>query len=226
MNIVFKFVDKHLVDFNVQLGKDNFYVSCIYGEPVRKNMPKLWERLSRIGAYRKEPWCMMGDFNDIRHNGEKIGGPRRSEASFQPFNDMLEIGEMVELQSTVNSFTWGGERGTLSIQSKLDRCFGNKKWFQLYPASNQVFLDKRGSDHRPVLVKLISASEPYRGSFRFDGRFLYKDGVKEEIKKAWLTNHPLFKAKVSDRLKRCRKSLSKWKEKQNLNSRAVVVNFF
>lgn len=133
---------------------------------------------------------------------------------------------MVELQSTVNSFTWGGERGTLSIQSKLDRCFGNKKWFQLYPASNQVFLDKRGSDHRPVLVKLISASEPYRGSFRFDGRFLYKDGVKEEIKKAWLTNHPLFKAKVSDRLKRCRKSLSKWKEKQNLNSRAVVVNFF
>lgn len=132
----------------------------------------------------------------------------------------------MELQSTVNIFTWGGERGTLSIQSKLDRCFGNKKWFQLYPASNQVFLDKRGSDHRPVLVKLISASEPYRGSFRFDGRFLYKDGVKEEIKKAWLTNHPLFKAKVSDRLKRCRKSLSKWKEKQNLNSRAVVVNFF
>lgn len=166
---------------------------------------------------------MMGDFNEIRHNGEKIGGPRRSEESFRPLNDMLDVCEMVELQSTGDSFTWGGERGTLSIQSKLDRCFGNKRWFKLYPASNQVFLDKRGSDHRPVLVKLISASVPFRGCFRFDGRLLHKEGVRDEIKKAWLTNHPLFEAKVSDILKRCRKSLSKWKKKQNLNSRDKIT---
>ncbi|XP_048605541.1 uncharacterized protein LOC106393034 [Brassica napus] len=191
VHIVFKFVDKHLVDLVVQFGKDRFFVSCVYGEPMRSNRPKLWERLSRIGAHRKDPWCMMGDFNEIRNNEEKIGGPRRSEASFQPFNDMLDIAEMVELPGTGNGFTWGGIRGSLSIQSRLDRVFGNKKWFHLFPASNQVFLDKRGSDHRPVLTKLILASEAYR-------------------------------VKVSDRLKSCRKALSKWKRKETLNSRDKI----
>lgn len=116
----------------------------------------------------------------------------------------------------------GGNRGTLSIQSKLDRCFGNKSWFQLFPASNQVFMDKSGSDHRPVMVKLFSTSQVKRGQFRFNGRFLHKNGVREEIKKAWSSNHPLIEASVSDRLKRCRKALSKWKKKENLNSRDKI----
>ncbi|KAG2245087.1 hypothetical protein Bca52824_093071 [Brassica carinata] len=47
-------------------------------------------RLTRIGINRKIPWCVMGDFNAIRHNGEKLEGPRRSEAHFQPFNDMIQ----------------------------------------------------------------------------------------------------------------------------------------
>ena len=222
MYIDFKFVDKHLLDFHVQFGNLSFFVSCVYGEPVRSERPHLWERLSRIGVFRKDPWCMLGDFNEIRNNDEKIGGPRRSVISFLPFNDMLEIGEMVELQSSRDSFTWGGNRGTLSIQSKLDRCFRNKMWHRLFPASNQVFLDKRGSDHRPVLVKLSAVSLARRGQFRFDGRFLHKKGVKEEIKKAWLTNHPYFEATVSERLKCCRKSLSNWKKKECLNSRDKI----
>ena len=222
MYIDFKFVDKHLLDFHVQFGNLSFFVSCVYGEPVRSERPHLWERLSRIGVFRKDPWCMLGDFNEIRNNDEKIGGPRRSVISFLPFNDMLEIGEMVELQSSRDSFTWGGNRGTLSIQSKLDRCFRNKMWHRLFPASNQVFLDKRGSDHRPVLVKLSAVSLARRGQFRFDGRFLHKKGVKEEIKKALLTNHPYFEATVSERLKCCRKSLSNWKKKECLNSRDKI----
>lgn len=59
---------------------------------------------------------MMGDFNEIRSNEEKSGGPRRGEETFVPFNNMLDICEMEVLQSSGNSLTWGGQRGTHWVQ--------------------------------------------------------------------------------------------------------------
>lgn len=37
----------------------------------------VWERITRIGCLRKEPWCLIGDFNDILSNAEKRVGPTR-----------------------------------------------------------------------------------------------------------------------------------------------------
>lgn len=109
-------------------------------------------------------------------------------------------------------------RGDSWIQSKLDRCFGNKEWFKLFPVSNQTFLEKRGSDHRPVLVKLTTAKESYRGNFRFDKRFFNKPNVKRAISQAWNSHRLCRDGFVSDKLRTCRKALSRWKRENNINS--------
>lgn len=112
----------------------------------------------------------------------------------------------------------GGGRSNLWIQSKLDRCFGNKSWALQFPASNQEFLDKRGSDHRPVIVRLTTTKDVYKGSFRFDKRLFNKPNIKEAIALAWNSHHRVGVMRVSNKLKRCRNALSRWKKENNLNS--------
>ena len=126
VNIKFQTVNKNLLDCLIQLDSVSFYASCVYGPSDWSSRCDLWERLSRIGVNRKEGWCVFGDFNDILHNGEKVGGTWRADESFEPFNQMIKAGKLEALPSHGDGFTWGGRRGNLWIQSRLDRCFGNR----------------------------------------------------------------------------------------------------
>ncbi|KAG7583244.1 Endonuclease/exonuclease/phosphatase superfamily [Arabidopsis suecica] len=216
MDILFE--DKNLIDVQVQFGSSNFFLSCVYGDPDSSLRGIVWERLNRLGIGRRDRWCMVGDFNAILHNGEKLGGPRRADSLCKPFADMLDTCDMVEMSSVGNKFTWAGRRGDHWIQCRLDRAFGNKDWFVHFPASNQAFLDMRGSDHRPVLISLIASQDVYRGQFRFDKRFLHNREVKAAISKAWKPRNTSGGFIVSQRLRDCRKALSSWKKKNSMNA--------
>ena len=212
------YVDKNVLDVKILCEDKLFYVSCVYGNPTISLRHIVWERLSRFNLNRRSSWCMFGDFNEILNNSEKIGGPRKSDYTFQDFSNMIEICGMIELPSTGNSFTWGGRRSNLWIQSKLGRSFGNQRWFDQFPASNQAFLAKRGSDHRPILIKLISSQETYRGSFKFDKRMFRKPLVFETINQAWNSSSLNTNLCVASRIRSCRKALSKWKKDNQYNS--------
>lgn len=177
--------NKNLVDLHVQFGDQKFFVSCIYGEPREDNRQWLWEKVSRLGTSRRHPWCLLGDFNAICSNEEKLGGPMRGDDYFADFNSMLNVCRMKELASQGDPFTWAGQRGKHWIRCKLDRCFGNQDWLNLFPAASQVFLDKRGSDHRPVLVNLFKVDEQRKGRFRFDKALLRLPQVKRVVEDAW-----------------------------------------
>ncbi|XP_018435286.2 uncharacterized protein LOC108807498 [Raphanus sativus] len=219
----FKYADKNLIDMQVQYGEISFFLSCIYGEPSSVGKEIVWERLSRIGVCRKEKWCLIGDFNEILNNGEKTGGPLRSEASFQPFGDMLSVCGMEELESSGIRFTWAGQRWKKWIQCCLDRAFGNKAWRRDFPGSNQLFLAKRGSDHRPVLLKLQAYQDRAGGQFRFDKKFLFQPGVKQKIIEAWRGSaERSVNRSVAKRLRDCRGTLSAWKKERNFNARNKI----
>lgn len=215
--------DKNLVDIGIRLGEKQFFVSCIYGEPNESKRQWFWEKISRIGLHRRGPWCMLGDFNAISGNHEKIGGPVRSDTVFEHFNDMLKTCKMKEPVSKGDPFTWGGRRGNHWVRCKLDRCFGNKEWFHLFPGVNQEFLAKRGSDHRPILVTLEKKHVERQGRLRFNSKLLALPHLKEKIVDSWSDRGGSLNSSLSARIKRGRNEICIWKKSLDLNAKGKIL---
>lgn len=79
----------------------------------------------------------------------------------------------------------------------------------MFPVTNQLFMEKRGSDHRPILVNLMASHEVYKGQFKFDKRMLHEPLVKECVQNAWLAPNQGESLYVSERIRKCRSALSK-----------------
>lgn len=88
----------------------------------------------------------------------------------------------------------------------------------MFPIANQAFLEKRGSDHRPVLVNLTASQDSYKGQFRFDSRMLNKPRVREDVELAWNSGSLMNEGTISERIRDCRRALSRWKKENNCNS--------
>lgn len=89
----------NLVDCYVKSNEASFHLSFVYGHPHPSFRNDLWERIERLGINRRNiPWLILGDFNDLLGNHEKIGGRIRPEISFQDFKRMVRQCEFTDLQ--------------------------------------------------------------------------------------------------------------------------------
>lgn len=93
----------------------------------------------------------------------------------------------------------------------------------MFSGSNQLFLEKRGSDHRPVLLRFYASSESFKGQFRFDKRLFRQPEVLKEIDKAWSGRHREGNDKVVTNIGKCRAVLSRWKKKKNFNAKDKIT---
>lgn len=78
----------------------NVYAPC--GCADRKIV---WDSIVNLSKHFTYPWCMGGDFNEIRSTSERLGCSRRDRgmADFNYFIDKLEL---VDLPLLGRKFTW------------------------------------------------------------------------------------------------------------------------
>jgi len=121
--------DKRIIDLKVRMGSLAFFLSCIYGDPVREHRKDVWDRLSTVGMVRNEPWVLVGDFNELLTAAEKVGGPDRHDSTFWDFRNLVDNCKIKEIKSSGNCLSWSGKRDNVWVQCRLDRSFGNNEWF-------------------------------------------------------------------------------------------------
>ena len=49
----------------------------------------MWEALIDISHNMEDPWCVLGDFNSVLHQGERMGGNDANEREMREFGDCI-----------------------------------------------------------------------------------------------------------------------------------------
>lgn len=118
--------------------------------------------------------------------------------------------------------SWVGYRSSGKVQCKLDRAVGNEDWHQCFSHTNVEYLKLWGSDHRPVLTRIQSRLVRLQKSFKFDRRWLYKDGFKEVIEEGWGSTHHDQNRSLHIKIRDVRRAISKWKRKNPSNTKEKI----
>ena len=199
----------------VALGK-TVYLTFVYGDPVPKLREQVWERLTRYGLSRSEPWFIFGDLNEITGNHEKDGRSLRSVDSFIPFNNMIRNTGLLEFPARRNKMSWQGRRrkgkGAVTIRCRLDQALANEEWHTLFPCSYTEYLGMVASDHRSVVVYLEDKVTRRKWQFRFDKRWIGQEGLLESITIGWSDYSERSEIGIVEKISNCRHEIAKWRK--------------
>jgi hypothetical protein len=85
--------------------------------------------LKHLKSFSSEVWLCVGDFNEITHQGEKIGEARQREGYMVDFIITLEECNLGDLGFNGPQFTWSNKRSDGGITHvRLDRALATSTW--------------------------------------------------------------------------------------------------
>ncbi|XP_028109689.1 uncharacterized protein LOC114308322 [Camellia sinensis] len=113
---------------------------------IRRNV---WDILTRLKSLYDKPWCLGGDFNEIRNISERKGCCRRDRGMCD-FNDFIDNLEVCDMHMMGRKFTWCNSQED-ERWSRIDRFLLSSEWVQNFNFKLWG-LPRRWSDHCPILL--------------------------------------------------------------------------
>ncbi|KAL4296172.1 hypothetical protein GQ457_12G018930 [Hibiscus cannabinus] len=124
--------------------------TAVYASPNGSKRKFLWDQLASLDPGEAIPWILGGDFNVILDGEERVGCSDSVSGGSRRFGEFIQSNGLVDLGFQGPPFTWS--RGNL--KQHLDRCLANSVWCNEFPNSRVIHLERRGSNHRPLLLRL------------------------------------------------------------------------
>ncbi|KAF5459673.1 hypothetical protein F2P56_019600 [Juglans regia] len=160
-----------------------------YGHAETGKRKWSWDLLRSLRPKEQEPWCVVGDFNEILFQNEKVGGRARPETQLSQFREVLEDNQLFDLGCCSGFFTWSNRHADLSFtKERLDRCLANNKWKELFREVRVEGLPERSSDHLPILMStngVVNIKGRWQALFRFEASWIKEEDCEDRIKIEW-----------------------------------------
>ncbi|XP_058782838.1 uncharacterized protein LOC131657458 [Vicia villosa] len=190
--------------------KEDWRLTCYYGFPERHRRSDAWNMLRELRDLSSAPWCVIGDFNDLLSQQDKIGLHPHPNWLCTGFREAVTDCNLLDLPLEGHQFTWSKSRGSEhAIEERLDRGLVTQDWLDMFPEAKLFKLLASHSDHSPILLQ-CEPPQPSRRknySFRFENAWLKEDDLNDIVSKGWNFDE---QGGVLKRISNCAAELSKW----------------
>lgn len=121
----------------------NVYAPC----DLQGKRDQWFELLQLKSSYQDGLWCVLGDFNSIRHQQERLSSSQTAtnSSNMAEFNSWISDMNLEEVRTIGRKFTWYRPNGC--VMSKLDRFLLSDNWLSLWPDTTQFVLERDFSNH-------------------------------------------------------------------------------
>lgn len=205
----------------------------IYGYPEDENMHKTGQLMYLLKNTEAHPWVCGGDFNLMTVSTEKKGGNGFNENEACMFREALQWCNLMDLGYVGYDFTWSNNRGgEKNVQERLDRFVVNEAWKSCFSGSFVSHLEKRRSDHLPILLCVNKGLQKVHGQrhrklYRFEEMWTRDEGCNDVIVEGWSHGEDLDSKMAVTTRKLCQWSREKFgnfaKEMRNCKSRMAQL---
>ncbi|XP_050233163.1 uncharacterized protein LOC126681659 [Mercurialis annua] len=179
---------KHNQFIHCSLSNGDMKLNCtvVYGSYVSEQRLELWEKLRLISENMTEKWVIMGDFNAVMSNSDRIGGVDIDSQAGLDFKNWSDQANVIELKHQGHVFTWfNNQRGDKRIWRKLDWCFVNEIWMENWVDSYCRAENAGISDHCPLVVNFGNIVNDRRSIFRFFNIWCNHPRYHEIVSNSW-----------------------------------------
>lgn len=165
----------------------------MYGPPIPTLRADFWESLTTIGIAFFRPWCLIGDFNALLNQEDKLGGRSVTSSSNSSFQKFINDLGLIDVGFLDHPYTWSNHRSEAAhIQERLDRSFANATWRLQFPHAVVTHLTAIHSDHRHLLFNSNPISHSFPKPFRFEAMWLDHPNTSRIIHIAWAKGFSLL----------------------------------
>ncbi|GJV20643.1 RNA-directed DNA polymerase, eukaryota [Tanacetum coccineum] len=200
--------------------KTKLLVISVYAPQALSEKRTLWNFLSLLISRWDGECLVMGDFNEVRCEEERLGTVFNVLGA-NAFNDFILNSNLLDVRLDGFSFTWSHR--SASKMSKLNRFLIFDCFHSSFPHMSGICLDRHLSDHRPILFRdmcIDYGATPFRlfhSWFDWDGFDIMVSSVWSSMSLSDSNGMVRFKKK----LQHLKKEIRSWvmeRKKQNMGN--------
>ena len=148
--------------------------------------------MATVGGAGKKicfPIDFHGDFNEVLHLGEKVGGKLRPEWQMNNFKAMINRCKLRDLGYIKADYTWSRRLGACGwVKECLDRALVSSDCLTMFPSVRLYHVATSTSDYSMLVLKTLRSGQraPRRSKlFKFESLWLRDEQCKDVVNEAW-----------------------------------------